>query len=147
MIVGRVAEIGMRSGFDNFSYRFAGESYKQSQGGPIGARVTMAAARLVMQTWGEEYGEILRSSGLEVDFLNGYCYDNRQESTLLKKWMRFVEREKRFKITMEGLEEDRDIDIKINKNERMARLGLPAMHSINEDLKLTVEIHEEFPGN
>jgi hypothetical protein len=107
----------------------------------------MAAARLVMQTWGEEYGEILRSSGLEVDFLNGYCYDNRQESTLLKKWMRFVEREKRFKITMEGLEEDRNIDIKINKNERMARLGLPAMQSINEDLKLTVEMHEEFPGN
>ena len=107
----------------------------------------MAAARLVMQTWGEEYGEILRRSGLEVDFLNGYVDDNRQESTLLKKGMRFVEREKKFKITMEGLEEDRDIYIKINKNERMARLCLPAMHSINEDLKLTVEIHEELPGN
>ena len=35
MIVGRVAEIGMRSVFENFSYRFAGESYKQCQGGPI----------------------------------------------------------------------------------------------------------------
>ena len=41
--------------WENFCYKFAGKTYKQSTGGPIGARVTMCAARLIMQDWGERY--------------------------------------------------------------------------------------------
>ena len=35
--------------------------------GPIGARVTMAVTRLVMQYWGEGYQSIMRISKLELD--------------------------------------------------------------------------------
>ena len=31
--------------------------------------MTMAAARLVMQSWGEDYLKILLEAGLDVDFL------------------------------------------------------------------------------
>ena len=48
LIVARVGEIGLRVVFEHFSYKFAGQSYQQAEGGPIGARATMAAARLVM---------------------------------------------------------------------------------------------------
>lgn len=50
-IVARVAEIAMRAIFENFNYNFGQNTYQQASGGPISARVTMAAARLVMQDW------------------------------------------------------------------------------------------------
>jgi hypothetical protein len=53
-IVARVAEIGVRFLSENCSYKFAGDAYQQASGGPIGARVTMAAARIVMSDWGEK---------------------------------------------------------------------------------------------
>ena len=52
-IQARSAEIATRFLFENFCYKFAGDTYLQSSGGPIGARVTMAAARIVMSEWGE----------------------------------------------------------------------------------------------
>ena len=49
MIIGRVAEIGTRVIFEKFCYRFGGVAYHQQHGGPRGARVTMCAARMLMQ--------------------------------------------------------------------------------------------------
>ena len=51
-IQARCAEIATRFLFSNFCYKFQGKTYLQSKGGPIGARVTMAAARIVMSEWG-----------------------------------------------------------------------------------------------
>ena len=41
-IEARVVEIAVRFLFENFTYRFGGKVYLQQQGGPIGARNTMA---------------------------------------------------------------------------------------------------------
>ena len=57
-IQARAAEIGVRFLFENFPYKFSGESFKQTSGGPIGARVTMAAARIVMSDCGGRSGDI-----------------------------------------------------------------------------------------
>mgnify|MGYP001485329581 CR=1 FL=1 len=38
-IAARVCEIAMRAIFENFTYRFGGETYVQGEGGAIGARV------------------------------------------------------------------------------------------------------------
>ena len=70
-IVGRVAEIGTRVLFENFVYRFGGEVYHQQAGGPIGARVTMCAAKMVMQHWADKYHQILLRSDLRVPLLTG----------------------------------------------------------------------------
>ena len=67
-IAGRVAEIGVRMVFENFTYRFGGQMYKQST---IGAS-TMAASRLVMQDWGEIYKSALELSSMELGLLRGY---------------------------------------------------------------------------
>ena len=144
LIVGRVCEIALRAVFENFSSKFGGETYQQKEGGPIGARVTMAAARLVMQDWGESYMNILIDAKLIVDYLRGYVDDGRQVSTLLEKGMRFVKEKMRFEITREGLEEDEKMKNE-TKNARMSRLCLPAMNAINEDLTFTMEIPEDFP--
>ena len=142
-IMGRVCEIAVRTIFENFSYKFGGETFQQSEGGPIGARMTMACARLVMQDWGESYRQILMEAKLLVDFLRGYVDDGRQVSTILAQGMRFSVELMKFVITEEGLEEDK-ISTESN-NARMARLCLPAMNAINCDLVFTMEIPEDFP--
>ena len=73
LIVGRVCEIALRAIFENFSYQFGGETYQQLEGGPIGARVTMAAARLVLQSWGEQYMNILIDANLLIEFFARLC--------------------------------------------------------------------------
>ena len=56
---------------------FAKESYKQTSGGPIGAGVTIAAARILMNDWGEKWGDILETANI-LGILDGYVDDVRQ---------------------------------------------------------------------
>ena len=88
-IVARVAEIAMRAIFENFCYTFGGETYQQSSGGPIGARVTMAAARRVMQDFGSHYRYTLELAKMEVALLSGYVDDVRKGGTSLRLGLRF----------------------------------------------------------
>ena len=48
-IMATVTQIGVTVLFKNFIYSFGGRLYLQQKGGPIGARVTMCAATLVME--------------------------------------------------------------------------------------------------
>ena len=48
-LMGLAMEIGVIFFFRHFTYTFGGEVYRQVSGGPIGARLTMAVARVVMQ--------------------------------------------------------------------------------------------------
>ena len=77
----RVAELEMRTLFENFTYRYGGLLYKQASGGPIGARVTMATARLVMISWGANNRITLESSRMWLGILAGYVDDVRQDGT------------------------------------------------------------------
>ena len=56
-------EIGVRTSFTNHIYQFGGRTYRQSKGGPIGLRITMAAARIVMNEWGRRFTRILLNEG------------------------------------------------------------------------------------
>ena len=49
--------------FQNFTSQFGGKTFLQMSGGPIGARVTMAAARIVMNSWARQYSGVLIRSG------------------------------------------------------------------------------------
>ena len=67
-IQARVAEIGVCFLFENFPYKFSGENYQQMGGGPIGARVTMAAAR--MSDWGVIWRCILERARTLIGMLD-----------------------------------------------------------------------------
>ena len=54
-VVARCLEIAIRVVFENFTYNYGGKVYLQLEGGPIGARLTMACSRVVMADWGEQY--------------------------------------------------------------------------------------------
>ena len=89
MIISRCCEIGVRMVFENFTYKFGGQAYKQSEGGPIGARLTMCAARLVMMEWAETYNNILGDGGEEPELLEVYVDDGRQAGKVFRKGTRF----------------------------------------------------------
>ena len=80
-IMSRCAEIAVRTIFENFTYNFGGVKYLQSKGGPIGARITMACARLVMQDWGEKFSCIMLKADLKITLVKSYMDNARHSST------------------------------------------------------------------
>ena len=142
MIIARCCEIGVRTVFENFTYKFGGKFYKQMEGGPIGARLTMCAARLVMMQWAEDYNTILAEGGSEPELLEVYVDDGRQAGAVFRLGTRFDPAMKKLIITEEARREDRILNEEVNV--RMARICLPIMNSINEDLTFTVEVGEDF---
>ena len=77
-----------------FTYTFGGKVYIQVGGGPIGARITMAVARLVMQEWKDSYNQILKNSNI-VELLSSLYVEFQR---LLEMGERYIEEEKAFKI-------------------------------------------------
>ena len=80
--------------FENFIYKFRGKLYRQGSGGPIGARVAMAASRLVLIDWGEDYSSALRRSRMEIGLLSGYVDDIRQGGTSIRLGLRYGQDDK-----------------------------------------------------
>jgi hypothetical protein len=126
-------------------FSFGGKNYLQARGGPIGTRVTMCAARLVMDDWGKQYTTILLNSGLNVWFLRGYVDDGRQATSRMGIGMRYDQETNIFAMTEEGKAEDLDKrEQGETDNQRMARVSRPCMDDINPDLKFTVECEDDF---
>ena len=141
-----VAEIAIRILWSNYCYDFGGQTYLQQEGGPIGQRPTMAASRIVMQQFFEDYEKILLKADLEISMLKVYVDDGRQITSLLEKGMRYCETDKEFKWNKIAEEEDKKKELEgEDKNTFMARLCLPALNDINPDLTFTVEVEEDFP--
>ena len=44
-------EVGIKASFKLHTYTFGDKLYIQLKGGPIGARLTMAVSRVVMEIW------------------------------------------------------------------------------------------------
>ena len=145
-IISRCAEIAVRTIFENFTYNFGGVTYLQSKGGPIGARITMACARLVMQDWGEKFSSILLKADLKITLFKSYVDDVRLANTLLRQGMRYNMTSKTFKHTHMDEMHDKMLEEEgESADARMARVCHPAMEDINPDLKFTTEVASDFP--
>ena len=144
-IAARVAEIAMRVIFENFNYTFGEQTYQQASGGPIGTRVTMAAARLVMQDWGYQVRITLEMAKMELALLSGYVDDVRQGGTSLRLGMRFDIKKWSWTWSEEALREDEDLrETGENRDKRMVRLCLPICNNVNKDLEFTAETSHDF---
>ena len=142
-IISRCCEIAVRILFEHFVYKFGTTWYHQSSGGPIGARVTMVVARLVMSDWGKRYKKVLIYSGIPPDLLGGYVDDGRQESGVLVVGMEYDKNVEKFVHSQEA--EIEDLARNESSEQRMARRCLVAMNSLTEDLVFTVEVASDFP--
>ena len=142
-LMGFAMEVAVGFLFKNFTYTFGGQKYLQSSGGPIGACVTMAVARIVMQHWKDYYDEILKKSDI-VELLSGlYVDDGRTFHRKLYMGERFCEKEKRIIVDNERRIEDEKEGIK--REEITRREILRAMNQVSQDLEFTMELCEDFP--
>ena len=105
----------------------------------------MCAAKMVMQSWARDYMQILTKAGLKIPLMKGYVDDGHQGSTVLRKGMMFDVNLGEFR--MDNNQYVRDVEENLPDNVRMARACLPAMDSINKDLRFTTEAPEEFEKN
>ena len=89
-LVAIMLEIAIKFFFSNFTYTFGGETFLQCTGGPIGARITMCIARLVMQEWWDNFKLILDKSSLKYLLMGIYVDDGRMVVKKLRRGERFV---------------------------------------------------------
>ena len=135
----------MRVLFQNFTYKFAGTVYVQQEGGPIGARVTMAAGRLVMLKWGEDFRISLEVAKMEICLLGGYVDDVRLAGTQIRYGMRYSMINGEWEWSEYAWKED--IRMKCegeHRDDRMRRICLSLMNDLNKDLKFTAEVAGDF---
>jgi hypothetical protein len=135
-LVGIMCEIGTHALWENFCYSFAGKIYLQKLGGPIGARVNMAASRLVMYQWGSAYTQILIKSNLKL------CGRYQAEDRPHPKRIQVQCGDGSVHLHRDLAEEDDKEDLTDLK--RMGNVCLVAMNSINKDLKFTIETEEDY---
>ena len=90
-------EIAVRTIFKLHTYQFGGKLYQQSEGGPIGLRLTGACAKLVMASWSRKVNKILEREKIEVALAAGYIDDIRYLTTIIEKGRRWEEKEKCYK--------------------------------------------------
>jgi len=142
ILIGIALEIAVKMVFNNFIYTFGGESFLQSFGGPIGARITMCVSRLVMQDWHEQFITRLRESKLFERLGGLYVDDGRNLYEVFEYGTRYVYETE----TLEILEEWRKEDIVNYRNRKeLTRTEISKlMNDINKDLKFTTEVEEEF---
>ena len=108
-------------------------------------RLTMAASRLVMTDWAEQYRQKLEDVGLNILLLSFYVDDNRQATTRLPYGVRYAENEDKFVFNPDWKKADEDAGE--DETVRMMRECLKCMNSINTDLTFTVEWAGEFPNS
>ena len=101
-------EIGVRTCFEHHVYQFGGRYYLQKSGGPIGMRVTMAAARIVMSDWGRKMKEILMKANMKTYLKALYVDDKRTVMPALAKGTRWVQKTKSFENREDWRREDEE---------------------------------------
>ena len=139
-MIGVALEIAIVFFFKNFTYTFGGKLYVQTSGGPIGARLTMCAARLVLQQWREDFKVILEKAEIKEKLSRIYVDDNRCIVEKLRPGLRFNVEKKSFEFKKEWVEQDEKMD----KEERTVHELRLAMNSVNDDLKFTMEREKDF---
>ena len=142
-LMGRALEISVKFFFSHFTYTFGGELYIQMFGGPIGARLTMCLARIVLQEWREEFSKIINKSELEELLSKIYVDDSRSITKIVKPGLRFDDEKREFIYDEKWVREDEEITDK----DRTMREIIKAMNSVNKDLRFTMEHESEFPNS
>ena len=145
-MIAMVAQIGIRILWGTYCYNFGGKTFLQGEGGPIGQRPTMAASRLVMEEFFSQYRRVLEKAEVKIMMMKVYVDDGRQLTTLLRKGMRYDAEIKEYRWNMIAEEEDKELERNgEDKDSFMARLCLPLMNDINQDLTFTAEVAADFP--
>ena len=65
-LIAKVRKVAVRTIFSHHVYKFGGKFYRQTEGGPIGLRLTGVVAQLVMDRWAKQFLKRLSDAGITV---------------------------------------------------------------------------------
>ena len=139
-MVGISLEIGISTSFQLHTYPFGGRNYQQVKSGPIGARLTMAVARIIMQLWRRKVKQHLEEANLKVLLEGGYVDDMRHVISMMEIGWRWDTDVSSFTFK----EEWRAEDAGLTRKEITEREVLRMMNSIFGFLTFTKETQDEF---
>ena len=140
LIVAMATQIGVLTMMSTHRYSFAGKTYLQNSGGPIGLRATCAVARVVMNTWDTKWMEMMTTNNLAIITGVRYMDDIRAFLHAIRAGWRMWDGRLCF------CEEWKMEDMKDGKSatRRTAEILLNLMNQIMPFLKFTMEIGEDF---
>merc|ERR1712082_56584 len=132
--------IAIRFIFSSHMYTFGGKVYIQSDGGPIGLRLTCALAKLRMAVFARMLKQILKDNHVEVELAASYVDDFRFLIQMLDEGTRWDG--KRLVWNPDWEQED---SASGESRERItSREVCKIMNTICRDIEMTVEVEEDF---
>ena len=139
-IVATVILIATKFMFSSHLYTFAGKTYRQKTGGPIGLRGTCAIARLVMQMWDRKWLDRLARLKVVIWLAMRYMDDGRTFLAPFRPGWRWVDGDLLYCIRWE------QEDGKLSPTERTKRILHATMQYLDDFLNFTMETSEDFPS-
>ena len=132
--------LAVRFIFSTHMYTFGGRVYLQSDGGPIGLRLTCALAKLRMAVFARTLKQILSTNHIEVSMAASYVDDFRFLVQMLDQGTRWDGE----RLVWNPLWEEEDIASGESRERITATELCRVMNSICKDVKMTVEVEEDF---
>ena len=74
-MLSKAMEVAVKACFHNHLYQFECKVYRQSEGGPIGLRLSMAVSIIVMAMWDKQLAQLGAESGWIIQLLESYVDD------------------------------------------------------------------------
>ena len=137
IMLARALRIGIEVSFRNYTYTFGGKVYVQMSGGPIGSRLTMACARIVMCRWGKRVRQALKEGEVETLMDGIYVDDVRTLILVQEKTWFWSEEEKKY----ERREQE---DNELTRKEHTVQEFNKMLNSLMIKIKFTTETEEDF---
>ena len=115
----------------------------QTDAGPIGLRVTMAVARLVMGEWGEQMRSLLNDAGINILLEVLFVDDGRFLTTPIPDGVRWSQLHKKFVFQDEWHNKDNEL-LPADRRKKTSVELCKAMNSIFPNIKFTIEVEDDF---
>ena len=116
-------------------YIFGGRNFQQVKGGPIGTRLTMAIARIIMKLWRRKVKEHLKATNIDVLVEGGYVDDMRHLISMLEAGWRWDQEKDSFCYKDVWKQEDQDVSRKAVTEREVLRM----MNGVFNFLEFTKE--------
>ena len=136
-LIAACLEIGIRTSFKHSVYTFGGRYYMKQSGSPIGERISMAVARVVMYDWGKRMKETLHSAGIKIYLASFYVDD-------IRLLVSTIRRDQQWNEDTGCLETHQQKDEDITVIKHTAQELKKMMDRINPDLRFELELEEDF---
>ena len=142
LLMAACIEVGIRAVFDLHVYQFAGKVYRQTDGGPIGLRLTGACAKVKMAAWSVKVSEILMENHVKIWLAAGYIDDLRYLTSKIQHGRRWCKKEKMLKYDKDW--EKEDLEKGYTDEEKTSMELRNIMNSVYQDITFTTELASEF---